>query len=81
MTELDARLREMLGDLVRTPVPQSGDVQFGALAGWDSVTHLHLLLDVERTFDVTIPDDVGVRLDSLSKLHDYIAAHRGPGAG
>lgn len=75
--DLDARLRRMVADLTQTGVPADGDVRFGELAGWDSVTHLHLLLDVEREFGIEIPDDVGTRLDGLARLRDYVAGRLG----
>lgn len=79
MSEVDAQLRTMVADLTQAAVPSSGDVRFSELAGWDSVTHLHLLLDVERTFGLEIPDAVGMRLDSLVALRDYVALRRAGG--
>lgn len=76
MSALDARLRAIVRDLAQAPIPPHGDVRFSTLPGWDSVTHLHLLLDVERAFGLEIPDAVGMSLDSLGTLHDYVAAQR-----
>ena len=81
MSDLDARVRAIVRDLTQAVVPDDGDVRFTELPGWDSVTHLHLLLDVERQFEIEIPDAVGMSLDSASKLHDYIAARRPDLAG
>jgi acyl carrier protein len=81
MSALDARLRAIVRDLTQATIPPEGDVRFSTLPGWDSVTHLHLLLDVERTFDLEIPDAVGMSLDSIGRLHDYIAAQRSGQAG
>jgi acyl carrier protein len=76
VSALDAQLRAIVRDLGYAAVPDEGDVRFGALPGWDSVTHLHLLLDIERQFEIEIPDAVGMSLDSIAKLHDYIVAQR-----
>jgi acyl carrier protein len=76
MSALDTRLRAIVRDLTQAAIPPEGDVRFSTLPGWDSVTHLHLLLDVERTFDLEIPDAVGMSLQSIGALHDYIAAQR-----
>lgn len=76
MSEVDARIRAIVRDLAQTPIPPSGDVRLSALPGWDSVTHLHLLLDMEREFGLEIPDGIGMTLDSISRLHDYITAQR-----
>lgn len=83
MSTLDARLRAIVRDLTQAPIPATGDVRFSTLPGWDSVTHLHLLLDIERNFDLEIPDGIGMTLDSIGRLHDYITAqHPGePDAG
>lgn len=77
MPMIDARLREMLADLVGADVPAEGDIVFGSLPGWDSITHFHLLLDVEQTFGVEIPDAVGIDLDSLARLRAWVAEHGG----
>jgi acyl carrier protein len=79
MSKIDARLRELLADLLDVEVPVAGDIRFDALPGWDSITHLHLLMDVEQTFELEIPDEHGMELDSLDRLHAYVR-ERSPGA-
>ena len=76
MSTIDSRLRDIVRDLSQAAIPAEGEVVFRDLPGWDSVTHLHLLLDVERTFDVEIPDAIGAALDSIAKLSDFLAARK-----
>ncbi len=80
MSDIDAHLREIIADLVQGEIPPFGDLHFESLPGWDSIAQLHLLMDVEQTFGVTIPDDTAMDLDTLARLHDYIAAHGGEAA-
>ncbi len=41
--------------------------------GWDSVTHVHLLLAIEREFGVRIPDDRVFSMDQVGDLVDVLA--------
>lgn len=82
MNTIDSRLRAIIRDLTGAAVPAEGDVVFARLPGWDSVMHLHMLLDVERTFGIEIPDSVGAALQSLGALRDYLTAReRAPNGG
>jgi len=49
---------------------------FGAtkvsVATWDSAQHLLLLTCIEEEFEIRIPDDVAIELDSFVQLKAYI---------
>lgn len=47
------------------------------LVGWDSISHLHVVLALEQRFDIAIPDDQAVKLATLGDIHDLIRSRTG----
>jgi len=43
------------------------------VSGWDSVTHVYLLLAIEREFGARIPDDRVFSMDNVGDLVDVLA--------
>jgi acyl carrier protein len=41
--------------------------------GWDSVTHVYLMLEIERRFGRKIPDDRVFAMDNVGDLVDILA--------
>jgi acyl carrier protein len=48
--------------------------------GWDSLTHVRLILSVERAFNTRLPSTKVALLKNVGDLLDLIAAHQKPGA-
>lgn len=44
--------------------------------GWDSLTHVYLILEMERRFGVKLPVDEVFLLENVGELVDLIAKHR-----
>jgi acyl carrier protein len=42
------------------------------VSGWDSVTHVYLLLAIEREFGARIPDDRVFSMDNVGDLVDVL---------
>ena len=40
--------------------------------GWDSVTHVYLMLEIERRFGFKIPDDRVFNMDNVGDLIDLL---------
>lgn len=40
--------------------------------GWDSVTHVYLMLEIERRFGLKVPDDRVFTMDSVGDLIDLL---------
>lgn len=40
--------------------------------GWDSVSHVHVMLEIERRFGVKIPDDRVLSMDNVGDLVDIL---------
>lgn len=74
-----------LGVLIRDLLPEMDgeiepDARFDADLGLDSLNVVDLLSDVEREFDLEIPDDRLDDLDRVGRLADFIVATRATGA-
>ena len=46
---------------------------FNAIKSWDSVNHINLMLALEETFEMTIPDDDIIELTSIGAIRRYLA--------
>lgn len=40
--------------------------------GMDSLDRLEMIMDIERTYNIFIPDDVAERMDTVARTIDYI---------
>lgn len=40
--------------------------------GWDSFSHIELILEIEKTFAISISASEAVRLDSVGKIASYL---------
>jgi acyl carrier protein len=41
--------------------------------GWDSVSHVYIILEVERVFQVTLPEVRVFQLENVGELADLVA--------
>ena len=51
--------------------PQS---RLGRFPGWDSLTHVKVLMALEEAFGIPINDETIIGLTSVSAITDYLAA-------
>jgi len=49
------------------------DLAYGAIAPWDSVGHLDLLVALERSFGFALTSDLIPRLTSVRAIETYLA--------
>ncbi len=80
---LRARIKEMMVQslMLQTPADQIGDDQplFGPEGlGLDSIDALELVVSMEKTFGVGVPNSevAGKALQSVNTIHDYILEKR-----
>lgn len=59
--------------------PQIEDVEAGAIASWDSVNKIRLLMEIEQVFDVTLSDEEALDLISLRRA-EALLRKRGIGS-
>ena len=86
-SDLRARIKEMLVKnlMLQTPADQIGDDQplFGPDGlGLDSIDALELVVSMEKTFGVGVPnsDVAATALRSVNTIHDYIVEKQQAGA-
>lgn len=66
-------LREVLEQVLARPMPPlENTLAFDALPGWDSVTHLSLLLAIERRFNVAFTSAQMVSMKTIGDCLDAL---------
>ena len=71
-----ARVKQVMALAFNTPVDQvSDDAAIMDTPGWDSLGHANLMLALEEAFDLTLPEDAYVDLQSLPEIVTYLHAH------
>ena len=73
--DVRSQVTAMLADLFQVEIAaDAGDVRRDEIAGWDSISHLHLVLELEQTFQIAIGDDEVVELNSLGDILALLAS-------
>ena len=57
-------------------VPEVKDLMRSEIAGWDSVTHLRLITEIEEVFHISLSDEEVTRIASLRDV-EVLLAERG----
>jgi acyl carrier protein len=74
MSELEQRLRAVLGEVSKQDVSRTGlNDDLVLELGLDSLAALRMLAAVEKRFGVRFPDDRLGEFRTLRQLHDFIA--------
>lgn len=66
---IDALIAETLK--IRTD-EVSEDLEYGSIEGWDSLSHVNLMLKLEATYDVEIDEDAMVELTTVRAIKEFI---------
>ena len=48
------------------------DLAYGSFAGWDSLAHVSLMLQIEAEYDVEIDEDTMVELITVGAIKEYV---------
>jgi len=65
----EAMLRQVIASVLGVPVEAVGpDASSDTLAGWDSLKHMNLVLALEQTFGVEIPDEDAADITSYALI-------------
>jgi len=71
---VDDRLRDLFRDVLGIAERDYRDnLRQNETEGWDSITHLSLMLAVEQTFAVSIDPEEAARLTSVAELKQALA--------
>lgn len=66
---LDRRLADIASEVLRIPPAElSLETSFGSVKSWDSLGHLHLILEIEGAFDVKFDSEQILQLRTLGQI-------------
>jgi|TARA_B100001964_G_scaffold182423_1_gene201857 acyl carrier protein len=70
MKKIDDRIISALKKTFTKPkIPKKIDnLKIGELKGWDSLGHVNLLLEIEKTFKLKFDSQIFLNLDSIKKI-------------
>lgn len=73
MVEKNDAIGRMFGEALNLPPEQVADsMAFGETPGWDSLTHIHLMEELERRYGVSIGDEELLELTTVAKVRGYV---------
>lgn len=66
-------VEQIFAEALKLPPGQIADsMAFGETAGWDSLTHIHLMEELERRYGVIIGDEELLDLTTVAKVREYV---------
>jgi acyl carrier protein len=74
---MNDKLRTLLTGVLGAPPPADPDVPRDQIAGWTSVAHLNLVLELEEAYDVRFEVEDIEGLHSLRDVENTLARLRG----
>ncbi|MCF0184789.1 MAG: acyl carrier protein [Bacteroidaceae bacterium] len=77
MEEIQAKVTEIIVD--KLGVDESSVVPAASFTndlGADSLDTVELIMELEKQFDITIPDEEAEKITTVQDALDYIAAHK-----
>ena len=66
--KIDQKLRAIVAEVLQISVELEGDLQRLAIAAWDSLAHLRLVMAVEEEFGVRFETEEVASIGSLSDI-------------
>ncbi len=71
---IDAAVRALFQQLFSIPSDEVGDdTRRGVLERWDSLGHLNLIGALQETFDIEIPLEMALKLETLRDVKRIVA--------
>ena len=72
--EIRREVIAMMGEIFQAAIAADAvEVRREDVAGWDSISHLHLVLELEQTYQIAIGDGEVVELNSLGDIVALLA--------
>lgn len=62
------KLQAIFADVLQADIDPAGELELRDLPTWDSVNHIHLIMDLEQEFGLQISDDQALALTSLGRI-------------
>lgn len=70
--EVQSKLQQVFEEVFRRPIPLSPTLTARDVKGWDSITHLTLMIQIESTFKIRFPLGKVSSMNNVGELIDYI---------
>ena len=76
---MPTRLADVVANALRVdPAMLHDDLEFNSIPQWDSMNHVALILSLEETYGLTIPDEQIVNLTRYRAIREFIEAQASP---
>jgi acyl carrier protein len=70
-----SRIVRLLADILQVEIPDDvDDFRRETCEEWDSVNHLHLVMELEEEFEITLEDEQAANLTSLRDIESALSA-------
>ena len=77
MTEMEAKVKAIIVDKLGVEESQvTPDASFTADLNADSLDTVELIMEFEKTFDITIPDDKAEKISTVADAIAYIESNK-----
>ncbi len=74
MKNIDNKVKKILARIFpKAKIPKKIDnLKLGGLKGWDSLGHVNLLLEIEKTFQIKFDSKIFLRLNTIKEIKKYL---------
>lgn len=63
----------IIAETLKIPADQvSDDLEYGSIEGWDSLSHVNLMLKLEALYDLEIDEDTMIELTTVRAIKNFI---------
>lgn len=76
--ETARKLQAIFADVLQAEIDATADLDLRDLPAWDSVNHVHLIMDLEQEFGLEISDQDALGLTSLAGIRGLLARNACP---
>lgn len=81
-TDTLKRVEAIVGDVLMAPDLQLAESTTASdVAGWDSLTHVQIIIAIERAFGIRMTSTEVARLENAGSLVDVILQHKARASG
>ena len=74
MKKIDNEIKKILVKIFpKAKIPKKIDnLKLGGLKGWDSLGHVNLLLEIEKTFQIKFDSKIFLTLNTIKEIKKYL---------
>ncbi len=72
------KIKEIVAKLTQNPIEEiKEDSTKENISGWDSLAHLNIIMEIEKTFEITLSMEEAVSIDSIRDIAEIIERKKG----